>query len=224
MHEPEAAREHEDFESARRHAEQFFTRCAIEKDRALLAMDADSLKDLLKGDERIPADARAVILPLARQGVAHAKRAIEIRPDDARGYLLLALNVGMIGLAKGKFDAFMAGVPGRVMRAYSKAIALDETCESAGPLQIEGRFRTLVPFPYRNLRRARTALERAASIARVKQTLLFLGDVYWRLNDKSKAIRTWRNALQAPPHPPAKPVAGYVDLLIRRRLELADAD
>jgi len=190
----------------------------------MLAMDADSLGDLLRGEEHLPDDARAVIRPLAKQGITRAKRAIELRPDDARGYLLLAMNVGMLGASLGKVDAFMAGIPGRVIRAYSKATELDETCESAGPLQVEGRFRSIVPFPYRNLRRARASLHRAATIARVKQTLFFLGDAHARAGDMKSAEAAWRAALETPPHPPAKPVAAYVDLLIARRLEFIGED
>lgn len=188
----------------------------------MLAMDASSLGDLLRAEQDLPDDARAVIRPFAELGIAHAKRAIQLEPDDARGYLLLALNVGMLGLSIGKVDAFTGGIPGRVMRAYSKAIELDETCESAGPLQIEGRFRTVVPFPYRNLRRARAALHRAATIARVKQTLYFLGDAHARAGDYDHAKAAWLAALEAPPHPPAEPVANYVDRLIERRLEFVN--
>jgi len=185
----------------------------------MLAMDAESMRDLLRAEERLPADARAIIRPLAEQGILHARRAIELQPADARGHLLMAMNVGMLGMSRGKLDAFLSGIPGRVMRAYTKAIALDETCESAGPLQVEGRFRSLVPFPFRNLRRARTSLKKAASIASVKQTLFFLGDAYARGGDLAAAEKAWRAALVAPPHPPAAPLAGYVDLLIARRLE-----
>ena len=188
----------------------------------MLAMDADSMGDLLRGEERIPNDARAVVRPHAERGIAQAKAAIALRPDDARGYLALARSVGMLGISIGKINAFTSGIPGRVIRAYSKALKLDDTCDGAGPLQIEGRFRTIVPFPYRNLRRARRSLHRAATIARVKQTLFFLGDAHARAGKMEVAEEAWRAALDAPSHPPAEPLAGYIDLLIARRFEFIE--
>ena len=207
------------FDSAIARAQESYLGCVTESYRGMVAADAKSLGDLLNGEERLLGDSRAAIRPFAERGIAHAKAAIALRPDDARSHLLLAMNVGMLGLSIGKFEAFTGGIPSQVIRAYSKALEIDETCDAAGPLQLEGRFRTIVPFPYRNLRRARLSLDRATTIAPVKQTLFFLGDAHARAGDLTAAEDAWRRALAAPPHPPAQSVASYVDLLIERRLE-----
>jgi len=195
--------------------------CVAETYRAMVAADADSMGDLLRGEERIPDDARALIRPLAQRGIAEAKAAIALRPEDARGHLALARGVGMLGIAAGKFRAVTSGIPGRVIRAYSKALELGGEREAAGPLQLEGRFRTIAPFPYRNLRRARSSLLRAAKIAPVKQTLFFLGDAYARAGDMEAAMEAWRSASAAPTHASAESLAGSINLLIERRLEAA---
>jgi hypothetical protein len=140
------------------------------------------------------------------------------KEDDAESHLLLALNLGMKGVGLGKLRAFLEGVPTSVMHAYRRAIELDETVRNGGPLQIEGRFRTIVPFPYRNLDKAVAALERARNLAPVKQTLFFLGDAYaWqgRIDD---ARATWGAARAAEAAPHALPLAPLVDELLRQRL------
>ncbi|MHC4955252.1 MAG: tetratricopeptide repeat protein [Planctomycetota bacterium] len=182
-------------------------------------MPASRLLALLDAEENLPAYARTHIRPIAMKGIVAAQAAVSARPDDACGHLVLGLNLGMLGISLGKVDAFLSGVPPRVMDAYKKAIELDETCESAGPLQLKGRFHTIVPWPYRDLKKARISLERAAEIARVKQTLFFLGDVYARRGEFERAERTWREALDAPAHPPAEPLAPHIDRLIQRRLK-----
>ena len=188
----------------------------------MLAMDADSLGDLLRGEERLPEDVRILLRPIAEEGIAEAKAAIALRPDEARAHLAYGRCVGMLGVAMGKLEAVTSGIPGRVIRAYSRAIAIDDSCDGAGPLQLEGRFRTIVPAPYRNLRRARLSLHRAATLARVKQTLFFFGDAHARAGKLEAAEEAWRAALGAPSHPPAEPLARLIDMLIDRRLEMIE--
>ena len=126
----------------------------------------------------------------------------------------------MLGVGKGKATAFLQGIPGRVIEAYEKALALDERVDAAGPLQLKGRFRTIVPWPYRDLKIARKALDRAIEIAPVKQSLFFRGDVHARLGNLEAARDDWNAALHAPVHPPVRPLAPLIDKLVERRLAL----
>ena len=108
-----------------------------------------------------------------------------------------------------------------MIRANERAIKLDERVDSAGPLQLKGRFRSGVPWPYRDLKLARDALDEAIAIAPIKQSLFFLGDVFARLGDLDSAREAWTAALDAQPHPPAATLGPLVDRLIDRRLALA---
>ena len=188
--------------------------------RASLALETDKLAHLLNAEQRLSPNARAPIGKFGEEGLAAARRAVSARPDDASAQLLVALNLGMVGLGEGKVVAFMSGIPSRVIAAYRRALELDERVDSAGPLQLKGRFRSIVPWPYRDLVLARDALDRAIEIAPVKQSYFFLGDLHARLGNIDDARSAWKAALDAPAHPPAQSVAALVDKLIARRLAL----
>jgi len=199
-------------------AEQRFVDAATIAYRAMAALRTESLHDLLDAENRLPKEARRAMLPATSAGAAAARAEIEADPADAVGHLLLAMHLGFEGVAKGKVRAFLEGIPGRVQHAYREAIELDERVRAAGPLQVKGRFRTIVPFPYRNLRVAVEALERARSIAPVKQTLFFLGDAYAWQGRIEEARQAWQAALAAPPAEHARALAPLVDVLIEQRL------
>jgi len=204
-------------------AEQRFIEAAAITYRGLAALETHSLEDMLDAENRLPAVVRAEILGHARAGAAAARALVADDPDDADGHLLLALHLGFTGIAKGKVRAFLEGIPRKVIRAYEAARARDETVRAAGPLQVQGRFRTIVPFPYRDVDEAVACLERARSIAPVKQTLFFLGDAYAWQKRIPDARAAWRGALAAAPAPHAVPIAPLVDELLRMRLRACEA-
>lgn len=189
--------------------------------RASLALECKTLRHLLDAERRLAADARAPIREAAEAGLVAAERALAAKPDDASAQLLVGLNVAMVGVGQGKIAAFMNGIPQRVLTAANRAIKLDQRIDCAGPLQLMGRFRSIVPWPYRDLKLARDALDEAVAIAPVKQSLFFLGDMHARLGDLDAARAAWNAALDAQPFPPAQRLAPLVDKLIERRLALA---
>jgi len=182
-------------------------------------MDAVALQDLLDAENHLPKEVRRAMLGHAAAGTEDARRRVESADGDANAHLLLALNLGMKGVALGKVRAFLEGVPNSVLRAANRAAELDEAVRGAGPLQVKGRFRTIVPFPYRDLRAATELLERARTLDPVKQTLFFLGDAYAWQGRLDEAREAWQAALASAPAPHAKPLAPLVDELVRRRLE-----
>ena len=185
----------------------------------MAALETESLPDLLDAENELPSAAREEILRHAAAGAAAARGMIRSDSEDALGHLMLALHLGFEGIAKGKVRAFFEGIPNRVISSYRTAIRLDETVRAAGPLQVKGRFRSITPFPYRDQPEAIAALERARSLAPVKQTLLFLGDAYARSGRLTDAKKVWTEALRADPASHAAPLAPLVDVMIERRLE-----
>ncbi|MHC4847694.1 MAG: hypothetical protein ACYTEG_04490 [Planctomycetota bacterium] len=197
-------------------ADQEFADAATATYRAMAALDPDSLAGLLDAESNLPKAARAEILVHARSGAAAARAMIQ--EGDVHGHLLLAMHLGLEGVAKGKLASFFEGIPNRVIGSYRKAIEADETMRAAGPLQVKGRFRTVVPFPYRDLALAVEALERARTIAPVKQTHFFLGDAYARQGRIEDARAAWAAARAAEPAPHAAALAPLVDALLDQRL------
>ncbi|MHC4407392.1 MAG: hypothetical protein ACYS0E_05940 [Planctomycetota bacterium] len=198
-------------------ADQEFADAASATYRAMAALEPDSLQGLLDAESNLPKSARDEVLGHARSGAAAARAMIQA--GDAHGHLLLAMHLGMEGVAKGKLASFFEGIPNRVISTYRKAIEVDETMRSAGPLQVKGRFRTVVPFPYRDLMLAVAALERARAIAAVKQTHFFLGDAYARQGRVEDARAAWAAALAAEPASHAAALAPLVDVLLNQRLK-----
>ena len=182
-------------------------------------LEPDTLRGLLDAESHLPKSARDEILVHARAGSAAARAMIETDPGAADGYLLLALHLGFEGVAKGKVVSFFEGIPSKVIGAYRKAIEIDKTIRTAGPLQVKGRFRTVVPFPYRDTRLAIEALEEARAIAPVKQTHFFLGDAYARAGRVDDARASWQAGLRAVPAPHAIALADLVDALLEQRLK-----
>jgi tetratricopeptide (TPR) repeat protein len=197
-------------------AEQEFLRAAAATYEAMAVLEPDSLEGLLDAENDLPKAARETILQHALAGAAAARRMIAT--DPANGYLLLALHLGFQGVAKGKVQSFFEGMPTQIIDAYTQAIEIDETTRTAGPLQVKGRFRTVVPFPYRDVGAAIVALERARSIAPVKQTHFFLGDAYARRGRIEDARASWESARRAEPAPHAMTLAPLVDVLVDQRL------
>ncbi|MEM8882604.1 MAG: hypothetical protein AAGD14_00875 [Planctomycetota bacterium] len=188
--------------------------------RALITIESSSMEELLDAENRLPEDVRARVAVHASAGQQIADMWLEQEPDNAEAHLLATSLLGFEGIAKGKLSAFLEGIPNRMTRACAKLIELDETVRSAGPLQVQGRFRTIVPFPYRQLDTAIRSLERARGIAPVKQTLYFLGDAYAWKGRMGEAERTWRAALVAPSSERTEKLAGYIDQLVEQRLAM----
>ncbi|MGQ0614837.1 MAG: hypothetical protein ACT4PV_13965 [Planctomycetaceae bacterium] len=152
---------------------------------------------LLVAGERIPAERRATLLSLAREGAAFGEAAARLEPARVEGHLTLGLNLTIQAIAEGGLNALMQGLPGRIRDAVDRAVAADRLHDGAGPLRLEGRFFTNVPWPLRDLARAERALLDAERIAPGAFVHLFLGDLRWRQGRASEARDAWSRAAEA---------------------------
>jgi hypothetical protein len=190
----------------------------------MMKMPAENLQDLLEAESHLPVAVSAELLRYSVPGAERARAMIKSDPQNADAHLLLAVHLAIQGLAKGKTKSFFEGTPSQVIKAFEDAARIDKGAMSAGPLQIQGRFRTVVPFPYRDVDLAQSVLAEAAEIAPVKQTLFYLGDAYAWQGDLANARTAWNRSLRAKLGPTTLATATVIDQLVKRRLEMAAGD
>ncbi len=159
------------------------------------------IETLLVAGEEIPAERRATLLSLAREGAAFAESATRLDPTRVEGHLALGLNLTIQAIAEGGMNALVQGLPGKIRDAVDKAVAADRLHDGAGPLRLEGRFFTNVPWPLRDLPRAERALLDAEAHAPGAFVHLFLGDLRWRQGRGPEAREAWSRAATASPAP-----------------------
>ena len=128
----------------------------------------------------------------------------------------------LVAWAEGPSVALFSGHGAAIPEAIGLALAADETFEGAAPLRLEGRFRTRAPWPYRDRKRAREALERAVELAPVPVNHLFLGDLLQQMGEEEAARESWRAVLVSVPDEVSAGVAPLHRALARRRLALGD--
>jgi len=160
---------------------------------------------------------------MALEGAAFAEEAIRLAPDRVEGHAYRALNLALVGVAKGATGSVLHGLPGTVQSSFDEALAIDRTWGNGALLRLKARFLTLAAWPYRDREQAQRVLEEANGIAPTPEGGLFLGDVFHLEDKPADAIAAWRAAQRAPADRSGTGVDDAIRELARRRLDMVGA-
>jgi tetratricopeptide (TPR) repeat protein len=136
---------------------------------------------------------------LGRRCWAEAKAATHLRPDGVEGHYWAAACVGTYGQGVSKARAIFEGIPDAFEAAAHIAIQLDATHDRGGPLRALGRYYTTLPWPYRDLDKAKLWLNKAIDVdGRSPANLYFLADMAQRSGDTATATDALGRLLSLP--------------------------
>jgi tetratricopeptide (TPR) repeat protein len=114
---------------------------------------------------------------LGKQTWEIGDKARALKPGDVRGHYYAAIGVGTYSEGIGIINALMQGIEGKYNERLDKAIELDPDFDRAGPILLKGRYYSQLPWPKRDLGKARQLIEKV--IAKHPESLR----AYWYLAD-----------------------------------------
>ena len=89
-----------------------------------------------------------------KEGMKYAEKAIEQRPNSPDGHYYYGLNVGIYSDGVSILTALAEGLKSKTQSSLEKAYELDKMYNKAGPMQSLGRFWAVVPWPYKDKKKA----------------------------------------------------------------------
>jgi len=89
-----------------------------------------------------------------KEGMKYAERAITQEPDKPDGHYYYALNVGIYSDGVSVLTALAEGLKTKTQSSLEKAYDLDKMYDEAGPVLALGRFWAVVPWPYKDKKKA----------------------------------------------------------------------
>jgi tetratricopeptide (TPR) repeat protein len=89
-----------------------------------------------------------------KEGMKYALKAIEYEPDKPGGNYYYGLNVGIYSDGVSILTALAEGLKGKTQSSLEKAYELDKMYDEAGPILSLGRFWAVVPWPYKDKKKA----------------------------------------------------------------------
>jgi len=89
-----------------------------------------------------------------KEGMNYAEKAIEQCPDKPDGYYYYGLSVGIYSDGVSILTALAEGLKGKTQSSLEKAYELDKMYNEAGPMLSLGRFWAVVPWPYKDRKKA----------------------------------------------------------------------
>jgi hypothetical protein len=89
-----------------------------------------------------------------KEGMKYAEKAIEMRHDRPDGHYYYGLNVGIYSDGVSILTALAEGLKGKTQSSLEKAYELDKMYNEAGAMLSIGRFWAVVPWPYKNKKKA----------------------------------------------------------------------
>jgi tetratricopeptide (TPR) repeat protein len=140
-------------------------------------------------------------LDLFQRGIDFAKKAVELKPNDAAGYFWLATNQGMYGETKGLFSSM--GMRKEIRANFEKAAQLDGTYYGGGPWRGLGRWDYRVPgLMGGDKKRSVEELEKSLKVAPGNSlTKLYLAETYLDNGRKDDAKAQLNEILTMQPDP-----------------------
>jgi len=91
-----------------------------------------------------------------KEGMKYAQKAIENEPDKPDGHYYYGLNVGIYSDGVSILTALAEGLKSKTQSSLEKAYELDKMYNEAGPMLSLGRFWAVVPWPYKDKKKALT--------------------------------------------------------------------
>ncbi|MBZ5554058.1 MAG: tetratricopeptide repeat protein [Acidobacteriia bacterium] len=140
-------------------------------------------------------------LDLFQRGIDFAKKAVELKPNEAAGYFWLATNQGLYGETKGLFSSM--GMRKEIRANFEKAAQLDGGYYGGGPWRGLGRWDYRVPgLMGGDKKRSVEELEKALKIAPGNSlTKLYLAETYLDNGRKDDAKTQLNEILTMQPDP-----------------------
>ena len=89
-----------------------------------------------------------------KEGMKYAEKAIEQRPNSPDGHYYYGLNVGIYSDGVSILTALTEGLKSKTQSSLEKAYELDKMYNEAGPMLSLGRFWAVVPWPYKDKKKA----------------------------------------------------------------------
>jgi len=89
-----------------------------------------------------------------KAGMKYAEKAITLKPDKPDGPYYYGLNVGIYSDGVSILTALKEGLKNKTQKSFEKAYALDKMYDEAGPILSLGRFWAVVPWPFRDKKKA----------------------------------------------------------------------
>ena len=91
---------------------------------------------------------------LGKAGMQFAQRAMQIEPDKPEGFYDYGLNVGIYADSVSILTALRQGLKQKTRSSLEKAYQIDRLYRDAGPILALGRYWAVVPWPFKNKKKA----------------------------------------------------------------------
>lgn len=156
----------------------------------------------------------------AGKAMQWSQRAITLRPERVEGHFYQMMAVGEYGSTLSVARALYEGIGGQFEQAGLKTLEIDRNYEDGETLTALGRFYFVLPWPKRDLEKARALLEEGArNHPKILMNFVYLAEVEYEEGNLDKARANLERVLQ-----PASPVSrleeqGEARALARSHLE-----
>ena len=88
------------------------------------------------------------------KGMVYAQQAIKLEPNKPEGHYYYSLCVGTYSDGVSILTALAEGLRGKTQAGFEKAYEIDRMMADAGPILALGRFWAVLPWPYKNKKKA----------------------------------------------------------------------
>ena len=89
-----------------------------------------------------------------KEGMAYAKKAIDLKPERPEGYYYYGLNVGIYSDGVSILTAIAEGLKDKTQQSFEKAYEINKMYKDGGPMLALGRFWAVLPWPMRDRKKA----------------------------------------------------------------------
>ncbi|MBW2105846.1 MAG: hypothetical protein JRI26_07440 [Deltaproteobacteria bacterium] len=164
--------------------------------RAYMKYAEEAKRQAIEGWKKICAE-------YGKQGMKYAQKAIEQRPDKPDGHYYYGLNAGIYSSGVSIFTALTEGLKKKTQSSFEKAYGLDKMYNEAGPILALGRFWAIVPWPYKDKKKALTfyrEYQKTRYFNEKAEGKIYLAELLLELNgkgNKEEAKALLKKALQS---------------------------
>jgi hypothetical protein len=100
------------------------------------------------------ADWKNICASYGKEGMKFAQKAITLNPEKPEGHYCYGLNAGIYADGVSILTALREGLKNKTQSSFETAYALDKMYDKAGPILSIGRFWAVLPWPFRNTKKA----------------------------------------------------------------------
>jgi len=123
-----------------------------------------------------------------KKGMGYAEKAIALNPSKVDGQFWYGCSVGTYSDGVSIITALKEGLKNKTQLSFETSYKLDKMYEDGGPIKALGRFWSVVPWPYKDKKKAVTYLEEYNKYyPNDVEGLTYLGQAYIDVKEKDKA-------------------------------------